>query len=84
MRESVIYQRIESEGIRKGKAEGKAEGRQEEGISLILRLLKRLFGTIPTEIEENIHKLPIEKLEELGEALLDFQSEQDLINWFEN
>ncbi len=80
MRESVIYQRIESEGIRKGKA----EGRQEEGISLILRQLKRRFGTIPAEIETKIHKLPIEKLEELGEALLDFQSEQDLINWFEN
>ncbi|MDJ0599963.1 MAG: Rpn family recombination-promoting nuclease/putative transposase [Crocosphaera sp.] len=76
MRESVIYQRIESEGILKGK--------QEEGTSLILRLLKHRFTTIPAEIEAKIHDLPIEKLEELGEALLDFQSEQDLINWFEN
>ncbi len=80
MRESVIYQRIESEGIRKGKAEGK----QEEGVSLILRQLKRRFSTIPAEIEDKINKLSIEKIEDLGEALLDFQSEQDLINWFEN
>ncbi len=74
MRESVIYQRIESEGIRKGK--------QQEGTSLILRQLKRRFTTIPAEIEMKINKLPIEKLEYLGKALLDFQSEQDLINWF--
>ncbi len=80
MRESVIYQRIESEGICKGKA----EGRQEEGVSLILRQLKRRFTTIPAEIETKIHNLPVEKLEDLGEALLDFKSEQDLINWFEN
>ena len=80
MRESVIYQRIESEGIRKGKA----QGRQEEGVSLILRLLKRRFNTIPAEIEEKINNLPIEKIEELGEALLDFRGEEDLINWFEN
>ncbi len=80
MRESVIYQRIESEGIRKGKA----EGRQKKGVSLILRLLKRRFNTIPAEIEEKINNLPIEKIEELGEALLDFRGEEDLINWFEN
>ena len=80
MRESVIYQRIESEGIRKGKA----EGRQEEAIALILRQLKRRFNTIPAEIEVKINDLPIEKIEELGEALLDFQEEEDLINWFEN
>ena len=84
MRESVIYQRIESEGIRKGKAEGKAEGRQEEAIALILRQLKRRLTTISAEIEAKINNLPIEKIEELGEALLDFQEEQELINWFEN
>ena len=78
MRESVIYQRIESEGIRKGKA----EGRQEEAIALILRQLKRRFNTIPAEIEVKINDLTIEKIEELGEALLDFQEEEDLINWF--
>jgi len=31
-----------------------------------------------------VQKLPVEQLEELGEALLDFQSLQDLEQWLEN
>jgi predicted transposase/invertase (TIGR01784 family) len=81
MRESVIYQQIEAEGIRKGKAQGIQEGRQEEGVSLIIRLLKRRLGEISPILESQIISLSIEQLEELGEALLDFKSQEDLINW---
>ncbi len=69
MRESVIYQDI------------RAEGRQEEGVVLILRQLKRRLGNLPTQFEEPIRQLSIEQLENLGEALLDFESEADLTNW---
>ncbi len=69
MRESVIYQEI------------KAEGRQEEGATLVLRLLNRRLGEIPPSLQTQIRALPIEQLEELGEALLDFESEADLVHW---
>lgn len=47
----------------------------------MLRLLKRRFGELPPHITETIQKLSVEKLEDLGEALLDFESQADLINW---
>jgi hypothetical protein len=47
----------------------------------VLRLLNRRFGELPPHITETIQKLSVEKLEDLGEALLDFESQADLINW---
>jgi predicted transposase YdaD len=75
MKESVIYQEIRDEG--------KREGRQEEGIALILRQLNRRIGVISGEIEQKIRQLPLNTLEDLGEALLDFNTEADLLNWLE-
>jgi len=59
------------------------QGRQIEGVSLILRQLNRRIGVIPANLVEQITQLPIETLENLGEALLDFQNEADLVNWLE-
>ncbi|NJL39753.1 MAG: DUF4351 domain-containing protein [Leptolyngbyaceae cyanobacterium RM2_2_4] len=49
--------------------------------SLILRLLKRRVGEVPESLITQIESLPIEQLEALGEALLDFSSMADLENW---
>ena len=49
--------------------------------SLILRLLKRRVGQVPEPLKTQIEELPIEQLESLGEALLDFSSMADLENW---
>ena len=46
-----------------------------------MRLLRRRFGEIPLNLTEQIRELPLEQVENLGEALLDFQSEVDLVNW---
>jgi predicted transposase YdaD len=72
MKESVIYQEI------------KGEGRQEEAINLLLRQLNRRIGGISAELSANIQSLSLENLENLGEALLDFQSVEDLEQWLEN
>jgi len=69
MKESVIYQEI------------KGEGRQEEAINLLLRQLNRRIGGISAELSANIQSLSLENLENLGEALLDFKTETDLISW---
>ncbi|MBE8968636.1 Rpn family recombination-promoting nuclease/putative transposase [Nostocales cyanobacterium LEGE 12452] len=78
MRESVIYQEILAEGEQRGRE----EGRKAEGQLLILRLLTRRVGELPQEVLERIETLSLEQLENLGEALLDFQAIADLETWF--
>ena len=81
MKESVIYQEIQSIGEAKGKAEGKAEGIAEGEANLILRQLDKRFGKISFDLTERIRQLSLEKLDSLGESLLDFESIADLVSW---
>ncbi len=41
---------------------------------LVLRLLTRRVGELPQEVRSRIETLSLEQLENLGEALLDFQA----------
>lgn len=61
------------------------EGRQNESISLISRLLRRKLGIRPEleQIVSGFNTLPIETLEELAEALLDFSDINDLTTWLQ-
>jgi predicted transposase YdaD len=77
MKESVIYQEIEAIG----EAKGLEKGKQQEAKLVILRLLNRRIGEIPTQLTNQINNLSTEQLESLGEALLDFNSQSDLLNW---
>jgi predicted transposase YdaD len=77
LRESPWYQEILSEG----EVKGRQEGRQEEGTSLILRLLDRRLGGISEEVQARVQALSILQLEALGEALLDFTDMADLDGW---
>ncbi|RUR75283.1 hypothetical protein PCC6912_48200 [Chlorogloeopsis fritschii PCC 6912] len=67
MRESVIYQEILEVGLQ----EGEKRGVQTER-SLVLRLLTRRVGVLPQEVRQRVEALPLEELENLGVALLDF------------
>jgi hypothetical protein len=58
----------------------KQEGEQR----LIIRLLNRRIGEIDSLLIQKIQELSVEKLEELGEALLDFTSVTDLETWLEH
>jgi hypothetical protein len=51
---------------------------------LIVRLLTRRFGAIEPEVEQQIRTLSITQLEELAEALLGFNSQNDLVNYLVN
>ncbi len=75
MRESVIYQEIEEEVRQKALLEGAA--------SLVLRQLAHQVGQISPEVRSLIQQLPLAQLEDLGEALLDFGSMQDLTDWLQ-
>ncbi|MGF1675553.1 MAG: Rpn family recombination-promoting nuclease/putative transposase [Rivularia sp. (in: cyanobacteria)] len=61
----------------------KEEGRSLEAKTLILRLLTRRVGELPQEIRLCVESLSLEQLENLGEALLDFQGMSDLDAWLE-
>ena len=60
---------------------GIEQGMQREGATLVLRLLNRRFGQVTTSVEKQIRQLSVEQLEDLGEALLDFENEADLLHW---
>ncbi|MEA5617140.1 DUF4351 domain-containing protein [Cronbergia sp. UHCC 0137] len=49
-----------------------------------MRLLNRRCGQIQPYLTERVHQLSMEKLEELGESLLDFSSISDLEGWLQN
>jgi hypothetical protein len=51
---------------------------------LTLRLINRRFGEIPADLVAQIQHLPLETLENLAEALLDFQAEADLRAFLSN
>jgi Domain of unknown function (DUF4351) len=48
---------------------------------LVLKLLTRKFGNINPEVRSRVNNLNIERLESLGEDLLDFTSMADLETW---
>jgi predicted transposase YdaD len=63
------------------KAEGRTEGRTEGERALALRQLTRKLGSLSPEIEARINSLSIDRVESLGEVLLDFTSMADLQNF---
>lgn len=63
--------------------EVKEEGRQEGEVSLVLKLLRRQVGPLASEVEAQVSELPLPLLEDLGEALLDFNERSDLTTWLE-
>jgi predicted DNA-binding ribbon-helix-helix protein len=69
---------VEQIGIEKGERIGIEKGKR----SLILHLLTRRVGEeVPAALSAQIEALPLDQLEALGEALLDFTSFTDLQAW---
>lgn len=60
---------------------GIEQGQKKEAVTLILRLLARRFGSLTPELETSINELSLVQLEELAEALLEFNSLEDLKQW---
>jgi len=77
--ERIGYER----GIEEGRLEGRQEGRQEGERLVILKLLKKRLGELSPETTQLIQSLSVNQLENLSEALLDFSSMADLLNWLQ-
>lgn len=63
--------------------EGRQEGRQEGEVSVTLRQLNRRCGPLSDATTARIQALPLEQLESLAEALLDFSGPADLAAWLD-
>lgn len=82
--EAVLGLSLEETRIyREAKAQGRKEGRQEEGLEIVLRLLRRRFSTVDSSIQEQIRQLSSTQLADLSEALLDFSTKEDLAAWLQ-
>ena len=70
-------------GRQEGEAQGEARGRAAEAAAFTLRLLNRRCGPLTGSTTTRIQALPLEQLEALAEALLDFSGPADLAAWLE-
>lgn len=69
MRLQPLYQIDREQAVQKGEQR------------LVIRQLNRRIGEIDASLIERVRELPIEQLENLGEALLDFSTVADLEAW---
>jgi predicted transposase YdaD len=80
-REEIRHTRAVQDWLAEGRQEGREEGRHEGEAAVTLRLLTRRCGPLSEATTTRIQSLPLEQLEALAEALLDFQGADDLMAW---
>ncbi|NEN99147.1 MAG: DUF4351 domain-containing protein [Moorea sp. SIO1F2] len=80
MEESVTYQDIIQKGVQKGLQRGKQEG----ALLVVIRQLTLRLGLLDPVLQQRIEGLSITRLEELSEALLDFETATDLAVWLDH
>ena len=71
------HTRVAQEWIEEGRLEGEAQGEAK----VTLRLLNRRCGPLSEVTTARIKALPLQQLEALAEALLDFSGPADLTSW---
>ena len=87
LKQTRFYQEIAEEerqiGELIGEQKGEQRGRQEECISLVTRLLRRKFGIHPelATVLAQLPTVPVEKLEDLAEAIIDWTEMSALTEW---
>ena len=81
LRHTRAAQQWIEEGRQEGEAQGEARGRAAEAASVTLRQLNRRCGILTDATTARIQALPLEQLEALADALLDFTGPADLAGW---
>jgi len=72
-----------SKAVKQGREQGRQEGIKAGQLALIIRLLERRIGAVDSEVDSQIQQLSIDQLENLGEALLNFNDISDLTAWLQ-
>jgi predicted transposase YdaD len=81
--DQIRHTRAAREFHEEGRQEGRQEGKVQEASVVILRQLNRRYGPLTPTTTARIEALPLEQLEALAEALLDFQGPADLEAWLD-
>jgi flagellar biosynthesis/type III secretory pathway protein FliH len=71
------------QGLQEGIQQGLQRGSQQQANTLVLRLLSRRFGEISSDRLAQLNERSALDLENLAEALLDFNDILDLDRWLE-
>jgi predicted transposase/invertase (TIGR01784 family) len=81
-REAKLEGKLEGEKI--GTQRGQILGRQQGLKQFAVKLLTRKFGKVSVKVVKRLDKLSAEQLEELAEAVLDFEKVADLDVWLKS
>jgi predicted transposase YdaD len=80
-REEIRHTRAVQDWLAEGRQEGLQEGKAQEAAKMTLRQLNRRCGPLSEPTTAQIQALPLEQLESLADALLDFQGPAYLSAW---
>ncbi|AHB87642.1 protein of unknown function DUF2887 [Thermosynechococcus sp. NK55a] len=81
LKRTRFYREVYAEAREEGLHQGLQQGLQEGEVLVILRQLRRRFGSVPRDLEERIRQLSISQIEALAEALLDFRELEEVAAW---
>ena len=79
--DQLLHTRAAQMLLDQGRQEGRLEGEARGEAKVTLRLLHRICGPLSDATTAQIQALPLETLEALAEALLDFSGPADLATW---
>ena len=79
--DQLLHTRAAQDLLDRGRLEGEAQGRSAEAAIVTLRQLNRRCGPLSGGTTARIQALPLQQLESLAEALLDFTGPADLASW---
>jgi predicted transposase/invertase (TIGR01784 family) len=80
LKKTRVYRDALEEGKQEGLQLGKQEGLQRQ-VAMLLRQLTRKFGQVSPRLKNRISKLSVVQLENLAEAIFDFETVADLNAW---
>ena len=83
LKQTRVYREAVDEGMERGIERGLEQALEREQY-LLIRLLTRKIGVLSPELTDKVKSLSFEELEQLGEALFDFEQLEDLENWLDN
>jgi predicted transposase YdaD len=83
LQQTRVYQDARAEGESIGEVRGLERGLRQEK-ALVLRQLTRKLENLSPDVVIQVNSLLVEKIESLGEALLDFTEMGDLMAWLDS
>ena len=81
--EQLLHTRAAQDLLDRGRQEGRQEGEAQGEAKVTLRQLNRRCGPLSEATTARVQALPLDQLEALAEALLDFSGSADLAAWLE-